>query len=146
VGPFAIPAYLDRPAIAVRTSGDELQLSGAHHWAEPLKDGVARVVAENLSAMIPTEAVAIFPWRTPWSVQYRITMEVLRFDGPLAGPVVLSARWRLLDAGGKELALRAVALEEPVTEATYAAMVAAQSRLLARVSRDMAAAIRERLR
>jgi hypothetical protein len=143
---MAIPAYLDRPAIAVRTSGDELRLSEAHHWAEPLKDGVSRVVAENLSAMIPTEAVAIFPWRTPWVVQYRITMEVLRFDGPLAGPVVLNARWRLLDGGGKELALRAVALEEPVPEASYAAMVSAQSRLLARVSRDMAAAIKERLR
>jgi uncharacterized lipoprotein YmbA len=142
----AIPAYLDRPAIVVRASGDELRLSEAHHWAESLKDGVSRVVAENLSAMVPTEAVVVFPWRTPWTVQYRITMEILRFDGSLGGPVVLNARWRLLDGAGQELVLKAVALEEPVPDATYGAMVSAQSRLLATVSRDMAAEIRARAR
>ena len=108
VGPVMVPVYLDRPAIVVRAGGDEVRLSAEHHWAEPLKDGVARVVAENLSAMVPTEAVAVFPWRTPWAVQYRVTMEILRFDGPLGGPVILNARWRLLDGEGKELVLKAV--------------------------------------
>jgi uncharacterized lipoprotein YmbA len=144
VGPVGVPAYLDRPAIVARAGSDEVRLSSDHHWAEPLKDGVARVVAENLSIMVPTEAVALFPWRGLWAVKYRVTLEILRFDGPLGGPVVLNARWRLLDGEGKELALRAVALSEPVTEAGYPALVAAQSRMLAAVSRDIAAEIRAR--
>ena len=66
--------------------------------------------------MIPTNAVAIFPWRTPWTVEYRVTVEIFRFDGPLGGPAVLNARWRLLDGNGKELVLRVVNLSEAATE------------------------------
>ena len=144
VGPVMVPVYLDRPSIVARAGGDEVRLSSEHHWAEPLKDGVARVVAENLSAMVPTEAVAVFPWRTPWAVKYRVSLEILRFDGPLGGPVLLNARWRLLDGDGKELVLKAVALSEPATDASHAALVAAQSRLLTTVSRDIATEIRSR--
>jgi uncharacterized lipoprotein YmbA len=144
VGPVVIPAYLDRPAIVIRAAGDEVRLSEEHRWAESLKEGVARVVAENLSVMIPTEAVVVFPWRTPWTLQYRVTLEILRFDGPLGGATVLNARWRLLDGTGKELVLKAVNFSEATGGATHAAMVSALSRLLARISRDIAAEIRAR--
>src|SRR5512142_2456883 len=64
VGPISIPAYLDRSSIVVRTgAGGGVGLSDEHRWAEPLRDGIARSLAGNLSGMIPTDAVAIFPWR-----------------------------------------------------------------------------------
>ena len=144
VGPVVIPQYLDRSSIVVLASHDEIGFSDAHEWAEPLRAGVARVVAQNLSAMIPTDAVTVFPWRTPWTVQYRVTLDILRFEGPLDGPVVLDARWRLFDGGGRELVLRSVKRSEAVSEPGHAGMVAAQSRLLAGVSRDIAAEIRAR--
>jgi uncharacterized lipoprotein YmbA len=144
VGPVMIPSYLDRTAIVVRAAGDEVRLSEDHRWAESLKDGVARVVAENLASMIPTDAIVVYPWKTPWAIQYRVTMEIVRFDGPLGGALILNARWRLLDGAGKELMLRAVNLSEPARDATYGALVSAQSRLLARVSQDIAAEIKSR--
>jgi uncharacterized lipoprotein YmbA len=144
VGPVTLAAYLDSQSVVVREGGGEIRLSPAHQWAEPLRDGMARVIAENLAALIPTDAVALFPWRSPTSVTYRVTAEVFRFDGPLGGPVMLSAQWRLLDGSGKELVRRAVALDEPVADSTYGAFVAAQNRLLAAVSRDIAASIRTR--
>jgi uncharacterized lipoprotein YmbA len=139
-----IPGYLDRTAIVVRAAGDEVRLSEDHRWAESLKDGVARVVAENLASMIPTDAIAVYPWKTPWAIQYRVALEIMRFDGPLGGPLILSARWRLLDGVGKELVLRAVNLSEPASDGTYGALVSAQSRLLARLSQDIAAEIKSR--
>ena len=144
VGPVTLAAYLDQRSIVVRQGGGEVLLSPAHQWAEPLKDGVARVIAENLALMVPTDAVALFPWRSPRTVTYRVTVEILRFDGPLGGAVALHAQWRLLDGGGKELVRQAVILEEAPADATYAAFVASQNRLLAAVSRDVAAAIRTR--
>jgi uncharacterized protein len=101
-------------------------------------------VAENLASMIPTDAIVVYPWKTPWAIQYRVTMEIVRFDGPLGGALILNARWRLLDGAGKELMLRAVNLSEPARDATYGALVSAQSRLLARVSQDIAAEIKSR--
>lgn len=144
VGPVMIPGYLDRTAIVVRAAGDEVRLSEDHRWAESLKDGVARVVAENLAGMIPTDAIAVYPWKTPWAIQYRVALEIMRFDGPLGGPLILSARWRLLDGAGRELVLRAVNLSEPASDGTYGALVSAQSRLLARLSQDIAAEIKSR--
>jgi uncharacterized lipoprotein YmbA len=145
VGPVTIPAYLDRAPIVVRTGDGEVKLSGEDRWVEPLRDGVTRTLAENLSAMVPTDAVVIFPWRTPRTVQFRVTVDFLRFDGELGGPTVLRAQWRLLDGAGKELVLGAAHVEETTGEPTYAALVAAQSRLLASLSRDIAAEIRTRL-
>jgi len=144
VGPVRIPAYLDHSSILVRTGDGEVELSGEHRWAEPLRDGISRTLAENLSAMIPTDAVAVFPWRTPWTVDYRVTVDILRFDGAPGKFVVLDARWRLLDGAGKELLLRAAVRQESVADSTYAALVAAESRLLASLSRDIAAEIRIR--
>ena len=144
VGPVTLAAYLDSQSVVVREGGGEIRVSPAHQWAEPLRDGMARVIAENLAALIPTDAVALFPWRSPTSVTYRVTAEVFRFDGPLGGPVMLSVQWRLLDGNGKELVRRAVTLDEPVADPTYAAFVAAQNRLLAAVSQDIAASIRTR--
>ena len=146
VGPVRIPAYLDRSSILVRTGEGEVELSDQHRWAEPLRDGISRTLAANLSAMIPTDAVAVFPWRTSWAADYRVAVDILRFDGTPGGSVVLDARWRLLDAAGKELLLRAAVLQESIADSTYAALVAAESRLLARLSRDIAAEIRSRLR
>jgi uncharacterized lipoprotein YmbA len=144
VGPVTLPAYLDQRSIVVREASGEVRLSRVHQWAEPLQDGVARVIAENLALMIPTDAVVVFPWRSPRTVAFRVTMDILDFDGPLGGPVGLNAQWRLLDGNGKELVLRAVTLDEPAAEPTYAALVASQNRLLTAVSRDIAAAIRAR--
>jgi hypothetical protein len=145
VGPIGIPAYLDRSSIVVRTGDDgEVGLSDEHRWAELLRDGIARTLAGNLSAMIPTDAVPIFPWRAPWTAQYRVTVDILQFDGALGRSVVLDARWRLLDGAGKELALRAVHLEEACAEGSYGGLVSAHNRLLARLSRDIATEIRIR--
>ena len=70
-------------------------------------------------------------------------MDIVDFNGPLSGPAVLAARWRLLDERGKVLALQAVTLQEPVTAPTHAGLVAAQGRLLTTLSRDIATEIRK---
>ncbi len=147
VGPISIPAYLDRSSIVVRSGDDgEVGLSGDHRWAELLREGIPRTLAGNLSAMIPTDAVPLFPWREPWTVRYRVTLDILRFDGALGRTVVLDARWRLLDGAGKELALRAVHFEEACADKTYGGLVSAHNRLLASLSRDIAVEIQSRIR
>ena len=144
VGPVAVPTYLDRRSIVTLEADGEVRIASNHQWAEPLKDGVMRVVAENLAAMIPTDAAVVYPWRSPRVVSYRVTLEIFRFDGTLGGTVVLNVRWRLLDKDGNELAFQMVTLDERPVDATYAALVASHSHLLAAVSQDIAAAIRTR--
>ena len=69
-------------------------------------------------------------------------IEVTRFDGELGGRCVLQARWRVLGHRGAPPTVHGQSsLSEPAG-GDYAALVAAQSRLLGALSAEIARAIR----
>ena len=144
LGPVTLPGYLDRPQIVTRRSADELALGEFDRWGEPLDEAVPRIVGENLAALLGTERLAAFPWTRARGVTHQVTVEVLRFDGPLGGPVTLEARWRLLDPTGRELLVRRSTVREPAGGGDHAALVAAMSRALGALSRELADAVRGR--
>ena len=141
VGPVRLPGLLDQPQIVTRPGADEIDRAEFHRWAEPLADTVPRVLAENLAALQKTDRVAIFPWNPAGSVQYQLVVDVMRFDGALGGDVVLDARWRILATDGKELAVNRSVLTQPTGRAGYPSVVAAMSRALAALSREIAATL-----
>jgi len=142
VGPVNVAAYLDRPQIVTRPSADKIDLADFDQWGEPLRDGVPRVLAENLSRQLPAAKVSIFPWRGLEGVRYQVVVDVTRFDGPAGGDTLLEARWRILDgATAKELAGKTTRLTEAAGGAGYTQTVSAMSRALAGLSRDIAQAL-----
>ena len=58
VGPVALPAYTDRTQFLVLKSAAEMQAAATARWAEPLDEGVSRVLVENLSRLLHTGRVA----------------------------------------------------------------------------------------
>ena len=144
IGPVIVPGYLDRINVVTRTASDQVDLSPFHRWAEPLADGIARTLSEEISAGVPTERVVAFPWRgvVARSIDYQVVVTVLRFDGPPGGDVTLDARWRILAGDGKELLLRRTTLTETAGGLGYEPMVAAMDRALTTFGRQIAAEIR----
>ena len=143
VGPVALPNYLDRPQIAVRTGANELRFNETHRWAEVLQENVANVLAENLARLVPTDRIALFPWGRTVTVDFQVTVQMSRFDADENGNVVLSALWRLYREQNREIVVENKAeVTEPVGGAGYPEIVAAQSRALATLSREIADAIR----
>lgn len=139
VGPVNVASYLDRPQIVTRPSADKIELAEFDQWGEALRDGVPRVLAENLSRQLPAAKISIFPWRGLEGVRYQVVVDVTRFDGPAGGDTSLEARWRILDgATGKELATKTTRLTEPAGSPGYTPTVSAMSRALAALSRDIA--------
>ncbi len=142
IGPIEIPDYLDRPHIVTRTSLNELRVSDFDKWAGSLKIDIARVLSENLSALLSTERVYAYPWKSHISIKYQIVVDVTRFDGSPGGDVLLKANWSILGENGKKaLLLDSSSLNEQIKGKEYNALVAAESRVLADLSRDIAAAI-----
>lgn len=143
-GPVRIPDYLDRFQLVTRSGSDTLEISDFHKWAEPLPGGIVRIVARNLSALLPQTLVVGFPWRQSVSVRYRIPLEILRFEGVSGKDVKLLARWRIYDKKDERIVL---ARESYITVGTanrkYETVVAAQSKALEKLSEDIAAALRE---
>jgi uncharacterized lipoprotein YmbA len=75
-------------------------------------------------------------------LDYTIAVEVVRFDGTPGGNVVLHAQWTIWEDGGKKiLTTRSSAVEEQTGAESYEALVAAMSRAVAALSRDIAGAI-----
>jgi uncharacterized lipoprotein YmbA len=117
-----------------------LQTAALAEWAEPLRDGFTRVLAENLSLLLATERVAIFP-RQSGVPEYQVVVNVIQFLGQPGDDVVLVALWGLLGKQGQDLVSKKSSFREPTGGQDYEALAAAMSRTVAALSRDIAAAI-----
>lgn len=144
VGPVEVPAYLDRPQIVTRISPNEFKLAEFHRWAEPLKDSLTRVLVENLSNPLNTEAVAVFPWEgAMMTVDYQVVVEVIRFDGSIGDSATLVAQWYILKSESKKKVFsEKIRIEETAKGADVNALVAAQSLALENFSTRIATTIK----
>jgi len=144
VGPIIMPGYLDRSQIVIRTGADKIEISTFHRWAEPLEDGIARVLADEISARVPTERVVTFPWRgvVARAIQYQVVVALLRFDGRQGGDITLDTRWRVLAGNGSELTARRSTVIQGVEGSGYEPMIAAMGRALGILGQEIAAEIR----
>ncbi len=143
VGPVRLPEYLNRPQIVSRTSGNEVGVQEFYRWAEPLKDGLPRVLAENISQLLNSTQVAVFPWSRSFQLDVQVAVEVLRFDGIPGGEVTLDALWTLLDGHRNVLQeSRRASLTVVSRGEDYESLVDAHNRLLFLLGREIALAIR----
>ena len=145
VFPVVMPDYLDRPQIVTRVSENEIEIEEFSRWAEPLKESFYTVLVDNLSGLLNSEKVIKTAQNLGVPLTLQVGVEVLQFDGALGGDGVLNVRWALFEAEGKKLLVAKRSLfKEPTGAATYEALVAAESRAVAALSREIAEAIRTR--
>ena len=144
VGPVELPAYLDRPQIVTRVSENELNLAEFDKWAEPLKDNFSRVLVENLSTLLCADAISIFPWKGPTPIDYQVEVTVIRMDGNVGGNASLVARWAIFRQNDRKMMLtRQSSFSRLLSSESYKALVSAQSRAIADLSREIAEAIKK---
>ena len=143
IGPIKFPDHLDRPEIVTRTSGNALQLAEFDRWAGSLEKDFSRILAENLSILLSTDYIFMFPFTQSAHIDYRVAVEVVRFDGELGKNAVLTARWTVMEGDNKEFKLvRRSKITKPIDDNSYEAMVAALSRTVEDLSREMAETIK----
>jgi uncharacterized lipoprotein YmbA len=119
LGPVSFPAFLDRPQIVYRDSDNRLSLDELNRWGGTLQDDFLRVWSENLSYLLGTSRIVVFPTEVRYPLDFRIAATVLAFEGTPDGEAVLKVRWSVLDPF----------LEKPVAshEGTYRQPLAPQA-------------------
>jgi hypothetical protein len=143
VGPIHIPKYLDRPQIVTRATEQRLQLGEFDRWAEPLESAFPRVLVENLSRILATEEVTLWPSANRPMVTQRLAVEVIRFDGTPDGAAALVARWTVLGKDGNEIVPPTRSeFVIPSPSPGYEGMAKALSQAVERLSHDVASALR----
>jgi len=140
LGPVTFPAFLDRPQIVSRDPGNRLALDEFHRWGGTLQDDFLRVWSENLSHLVGTSRIVIFPSEVRYPLDFRITADVLAFEGTPAGEALLKVRWAVLDPYLEQaLSVHENAYRQPLAEPVdESALIAALSAALANFSQDVA--------
>jgi uncharacterized lipoprotein YmbA len=142
VGPVSVPAVVDRPQFVIATGPNEVRLDEFNRWASPLQDNISRVVAENLVPMLGTPRVTQFPQNASASAQYRVAIEVQRFESMPGEAASLDAVWTVRRTQDGKAETGRTTVREPAPATSYEALAAAHSRALARLSQDIADAVR----
>ena len=142
VGPVSVPAIVDRPEIVVTTSPNQVRLEEFNRWASPLQNSIARVVAENLVALLGAPRVMLSSQSLSAEADYRAAIEIQSFESAPGQGATLDAVWTVSRAkDGKSQTGRTTVRE--VTQGNgYDALAAAHSRALARLSQSIADAVR----
>lgn len=143
IGPITLPDLLDRPQLVVRTSANRVDFLETHRWAESLKSEIPRIIAVNLGILLKPARVSSYPQNAGLDADYRVMLDIQRFEMAVGEGVSLEALWSVRKSDGGVPKTGRTVVSEPVGAAGYDALVAAQSRTLAVVSRDLAQALRE---
>ena len=142
IGPIKLADYLDQSRLVTRTGDNRLVKAEFDLWAGAFKDNLTNVLAENIGPLVPTERIYLYPWRLSEPMDYQVILDVVRFDGDLEKDAWLVARWSIVGGKDKEvLEVGRSSIREPLSGPDYAALVAAQSRAVAKLSQEIVAAI-----
>lgn len=139
IGRVTLPAYLDRPHIVIRSQPNQMHVADYHRWAGSLEDEIQRVLLENLMILTGTQRIARLPWPTDFQPDVTVRIDIHRFEAGAGNKVQLLAAVTLNRRADRQSPETwTVHLEEPAAGGSYADLTAAQSRLLAVLSRDIA--------
>lgn len=139
VGPVTVPELVDRPQFVLRLAPNRIELTEQARWAAPLKSEIPRVVADHLAQLVPGARTATAAQRAATVPDYRVLIDIQRFETSQQEGATIQALWTVRPTVGPAFGGRSLVTEN--AGAGYDDLVAAHSRALAAISRDIAAAI-----
>jgi uncharacterized protein len=142
IAPVSVPEGVDRPQMVVRSGGHRVELSELHRWAEPLKSEIPRVLAVHLRRALRTARIATADQSASLDADYRIAIDVQRFESILGERVTIEALWSVRAARGGRARTGRSFVSEPARGPDHEALAAAHGRALAQVAGELAGAIR----
>jgi uncharacterized protein len=142
IAPVSVPEDVDRPQMVVRAGGHRVEMSELHRWAEPLKSEIPRVLAVHLRRALRTARIATADQSASLDADYRIAVDVQRFESILGERVTIEALWSVRAAQGGRARTGRSFVSEPARGPDHEALAAAHGRALAQMAGELAGAIR----
>ncbi len=137
----SLPELVDRPQLVLHDTGSKVLILEAHRWAEPLKQAIAQLLAENLSRTLGSDQVSAYPQHAALQADYRVFVDIKRFEAT-ATAVALDVLWSIRGTQEAMPLTGRSRFTEPSGGAGYEALVAAYSRAVTALSKELAQAIR----
>ncbi len=137
--PVELPGYINRTQMVTRTGPHQLAISSLHRWADYPDRLVQQALGENLQALMPHARVASAPWPVGMKPDVTVSFQFLEMIGTSDREMRLNAVWTT----AKERSLSMVVphqtiLAEPMSGLGFDELVAAHSRVLEALCREVA--------
>jgi len=143
VGPVVFPRSLRRSQIVIRTGPNSVKLDEFHRWSGSLESDFLETLGADMGALLATDRVSVYPGEARFPVEYRLGLQVERFDGAPGGTLVLAVRWTLTPGDGTDATAAGYSvIEQPVPGDTVDDLVQAHDAAVGEFSREIAARIR----
>ena len=142
VGPIKIPNYLDRPQIVTRDKNKMLQFAQFDRWGEALDTGLARLIREDLTIMLPQAKLTLYPWNPSIAVKYQVVVEIVQLDSELDQNMDLVVQWTIIDVqNSKALVIKRSEFHQPIIPQNYLGLTQMLSTACASLSSQIAEAL-----
>lgn len=144
IGPSTSAKFLDQPQIVTYEGTNILDYSDLHRWAEPLNEGIDRILLDEIAVGLETSRVGFqrIMGKVEWD--YRVGYHVYQLGGELDGQVELQVAWWVTTKDGEERtydASRYIGKVQPGSDDPYAAYVEAIKGVLVSWGKDVVKAI-----
>ncbi len=138
-----VAAYADRSPIVVRRGATEVAFAEFDAWAEPVAGQITTVVTDALGDRFGRANVRPTPGRRDREPDFRVSVEVVRFEVDADGEALLDARWTLLAGTDEQFAAagRERLTATPGIAKSFDARVEALAATLVELAGSIAAAI-----
>lgn len=138
-----ISSYLFNSSLAVRKGTNEIVYPPGTLWAERVDTGIPRVLAADLSSLLPGEQIRVVVGSSD-DVAREIGVTIEQFDVSSSGQAVLVAKWRIFSPGGETILHSGesrLSRSGPAPDADPSGAVGTLSDLIADLSRQLAQAL-----
>jgi len=143
VGPISIPDYLKAREMVLNRSDHALRMAEYDRWAEPLDSAVLRVLAVNLSSLMDSQNIQIYPWRRDSIPRYSVRVAVIQL-ATQDTKAHFVAEWSVHKThNGGVLSQHISQLETASDSSDPETIAAAYSNLLLQLSEEIATAIKD---
>jgi len=139
IGPIEIPEYQNRPQIVTQNKDGTLTFAQFERWGESLDLGLARVILENLTVMLPQAEFQVFPCNSAVPLNYQVIINIVQLESQLNKDVSLITQWTIIDSRAKEMLLtKRSEISQAINPHNYFGLVQALSRSCTLLSSEIA--------
>jgi len=144
IGPLSLPALVDRKQIVTRGENNAIQLAEFHQWATPLQDNVLIVLSKNIAAQHSNAIVRSYPWSVYGEMDYRVIIDISRFDSQLGKSATLEASWAIMSEKNHTIISNGQTnIQQPLHDGSYDSAVLALNKLLSELSQQLSLALHQ---
>jgi len=139
IGPVKIPEYQNRPQIVTQDTNNLITFAQFDRWGETLDFALPRLLAANLSVILPGATLEISPWNLDMPVKYQVIMDVVRLESRLDKDLSFTVQWSVIDLGNKKMIFtKKSEFSQPIEPHNYSGLVKTLSMECASLSGEIA--------